>query len=312
MTDTTTATKPDGGPAGPTRRPLSEKTPNAKRRETIDRAVSIALAAALAVAIIPLLLIVWQVLVKGFQAINLEFFTEVEPLSYRASGGGYVHGLIGTLYMVGLAALMSVPLGVITALYLVEYGKGRFAAAVRFFTDVMTGIPSIFVGLFVYALLVQPYFGFGTLMGGIALAILMLPIVVRSSEEILKLVPTELRENSYALGARHWQTVFKVVLPAALPGVATGCMLAVARAAGETAPIILTAFGARQITLALQDGTGQAALPMLIYRGASQPFPGGIERAWGGALLLIGLVLILTILARFIASKSRVTPGGIS
>ncbi len=165
------------------------------------------------------------------------------PFSIRREGGGFLNGLIGTAIMVGLASVVSVPLGILAAVYLVEYGKGNWLAKlIRFFSDVMTGVPSVFVGLFVYtALVIQ--FGFGALMGAASLAIIMMPIIVRSTEEMLKLVPHELKDASYALGAAKWQTITKVILPSAAPGITTGVMLAVARAAGETAPLILTALG---------------------------------------------------------------------
>jgi phosphate transport system permease protein len=260
------------------------------------------LVAALAMALLPLVLILVVTLQRGLPALSWRFVvsTAVPP---SVEGGGYLNGLIGTAYMVGIATLVSVPLGILAAVYLVEYGKGRLAAAVRFFTDVMTGVPSVFVGLFVYSLLVRQI-GFGTLVGGLALAILMLPIVVRSSEEILKLVPGELRGASVGLGARRWQTVIYVVLPAAGPGLVTGAMLAVARAAGETAPLLLTAFGAFQIVLRLQ-GLPQSALPLLIFREARSAFPAAQARAWAGALELMALVLVLTIAARVISSRAR-------
>jgi phosphate transport system permease protein len=179
---------------------------------------------------------------------------------------------------------------------------------VRFFTDVMTGVPSVFVGLFIYAILVvgTADLRFGTFVGSVAIAIMMLPIVLRSSEEILKLVPDSLRNASYGLGARKWQTVSRVVLPAAGPGLATGSMLAVARGAGETAPLILTALGSLTLVTRFQ-GEAQTSLTLLIYRGATQPFEAGIQRAWGGALSLLALTLLMTVAARVIGS--RLTKG---
>src|SRR4051812_40018119 len=232
----------------------------------VDRIVTVALMLAVLAAIVPLVLILAVTISKGVKALNWDFVTQTTPFDFSAEGGGYAQGLVGTLYMVTIATVLSVPLGILAAVFLVEYRKSRLAPAVRFFTDVMTGVPSVFVGLFIYALLVRQY-GFGTLMGGLALSILMLPIVVRSSEEILKLVPNELRSGASALGARHWQVVSRVVLPAARPGLVTGSMLAVARAAGETAPLILTAFGAQFIVKDLV-GQPQSALSLLIFRGA--------------------------------------------
>ena len=198
------------------------------------------------------------------------------------------------------------PLGILAAVYLAEYGKKSvFANVIRFFSDVMTGVPSVFVGLFVYTALVV-HWGFSALAGAIALAIIMLPIIVRSSEEMLLLVPPELKEASYALGAAKWQTVSKVVLPSALPGITTGVLLAVARAAGETAPLILTALGSFKIVTALV-GQPVSALPLAILTGARSPFAAAQARAWAGALELVFIVLLFTILARVIASRSRIS-----
>lgn len=256
------------------------------------------------IVLIPVVLIFYYIARRGLPVMTWEFLTESLPYSLRARGGGFLNGLIGTFIMVGLAVVVSVPLGVLGAVYLVEYGKKSLLAnVVRFFSDVMTGVPSVFVGLFVYtALVVQ--FGFGAVMGAAALAIIMLPIVVRSSEEMLKLVPRELKEASYALGAGKWQTITRVVLPTALPGITTGVMLAVARAAGETAPLILTALGAIEIVTKLV-GEPIAGLPLLIYQGARQPFTAGQERAWAGALELLLIVLIFTLLARLASSRNR-------
>jgi phosphate transport system permease protein len=277
---------------------IDDHTRHRKRKSRIARTV---LLVAMGVAILPLALIIFEVVRKGIGAMGWSFITEIQPAA-RTPGGGYLHGIVGTAMMVGIASLIAVPLGILAAIYLVEYGTGWLARVVRFFTDVMTGVPSVFVGLFVYALLVRQY-GFGSLMGGIGLAVLMLPIVVRSSEEMLKLVPEDQRAASAGLGARKWQTVTRVVLPSAAPGITTGAMLAVARAAGETAVLLLTALGSLQVVTALQ-GTPQSSVTLLIYRGARQPFPAGQERAWAGALFLIVVVLVLTLGARLISSRA--------
>jgi phosphate transport system permease protein len=258
------------------------------------------------VAVIPLVLILAVVVARGMSAMRLDFLIQTQPLSFRAEGGGFVHGLVGTAMMVGVAIVISVPLGIAAAVFLTEYRSSRLARPVRFFTDVMTGVPSIFVGLFVYATLVRGFdLGFGTLPGGIAISILMLPIIVRSAEEILKLVPADLRSASTAMGARRWQTALFVVLPAAAPGLITGVMLAVARGAGETAPLILTAFGTPYLVTALV-GEPQTALPLLVFDGARLPFAPAQARAWAGALELVVFVLLLTIVARFIGGRQRV------
>jgi phosphate transport system permease protein len=286
-------------------RPLSALVPNARRRQRADLVMRLVLVGAFLAAVIPLALIIGVTLEKGLSAMSLEFLTQTQPLSFRREGGGFVHGLLGTSMMVGIAIVVSVPLGIAAAVFLTEYRTSRLARPVRFFTDVMTGVPSIFVGLFVYATLVRGFdLGFGTLPGGIAISILMLPIIVRSAEEILKLVPADLRSASTAMGARRWQTTLKVVLPAAAPGLVTGVMLAVARGAGETAPLILTAFGTPYLVTALA-GEPQTALPLLVFDGARQPFAAAQARAWAGALELVVFVLLLTVIARFMGGRSR-------
>jgi phosphate transport system permease protein len=288
---------------------LTTVSPRAKRREAVSKLMTAMLFLAVVAAIIPLVSLLGSVIYNGWQAINFDFFTQVQPLSYRERGGGYVHGIIGTLYMTGVAALVSVPLGIAAAIYLSENPKGRYANTVRFFTDVMTGVPSIFVGLAVYALLVSGSggmgMGFGTLPGAAALAIIMLPIVVRSSEEMLRLVPADLKAASAGLGARQWQTAVRVTVPAAAPGLTTGCILAVARGAGETAPLLMTALGAHTIVWRL-TGAPQADVGLLMLDGFRQPFAPGIERAWGGGFALIVIVLVLSIVARTIARRSQI------
>lgn len=260
---------------------------------------------AVGLAVLPLVSILAVTLQTGLGALNLEFLTTTQPLSFRQAGGGFFHGLVGTAMMLGIAIGIAVPLGVLAAVFLTEYPDSRLSRPVRFFTDVMTGVPSIFVGLFVYAALVREAgLGFGTLPGGVAISILMLPIVVRSAEEILKLVPADLRSASTAMGARRWQTTLFVVIPAAASGLITGVMLAVARGAGETAPLILTAFGTPYLVTAL-TGQPQTALPLLIFEGARLPFPQAQARAWAGALELVALVLVLTLLARWIGTRNR-------
>lgn len=302
---TLTSTPPQAPPPG---RSLTEKAPNARRRGILSRAMTVVLGATVAAAIIPLVLVLWQVIANGAPALSWEFFTTVEPLSYRDEGGGYLAGIVGTLYMTGVAAIVVIPVGILAAVYLTEYGTGTYAYVVRFFTDVMTGVPSVFVGLAVYALLVSGAggagLGFGTLAGAAALAILMLPIVVRSTEEMLRLVPQDLKNASYGLGARRWQTTLKVTLPAAAPGITTGAILAVARGAGETAPLILTALGAREVVTRLW-GAPQADVGLLMVDGFTQPFEAGITRAWAGGFTLIAIVFLLSVIARLIASRSH-------
>lgn len=286
-------------------RPLAGRTANARRRERTNGIMRVILLSTVALAVLPLISILVVTLQTGFGAMSLEFLTTTQPLSFRQPGGGFLHGLVGTAMMLGLAIIIAVPLGVTAAVFLTEYADSRLSRPVRFFTDVMTGVPSIFVGLFVYAALVREVgLGFGTLPGGVAIAILMLPIIVRSAEEILKLVPADLRNASTAMGARRWQTTLFVVIPAAASGLTTGVMLAVARGAGETAPLILTAFGTPYLVTAI-TGTPQTALPLLIFEGARLPFPEAQARAWAGALELVGVVLVLTLLARWVGTRNR-------
>ncbi len=288
----------------PEREHLSLRTidPYTRRRKQRSRFVRGLLLAAMVVAVIPLFLILIEVVRRGWPAMGWEFLTQVQP-SGRTPGGGYVHGIIGTFYMVGFATLISVPVGILAAIYLVEYGRGPLTGIIRFFTDVMTGVPSVFVGLFIYALLVRQI-GFGAFVGGLGLSVMMLPIIVRSSEEMLRLVPEDQRAASAGLGARKWQTIMKVVLPTAAPGLTTGAMLAVARAAGETAVLLLTALGSLQVVNQFQ-GQPIASITLLVYRGARQPFAEGQQRAWAGALFLMVMVLLLTLSARYISSRSR-------
>jgi phosphate transport system permease protein len=262
--------------------------------------------ASIVLTLIPVVWILVQILVKGGSAMSWTFLTQSTPFSMMKQGGGFLNGLLGTAIMVVLASAVSIPLGILAAVYLVEYGKGNWLAKlIRFFSDVMTGVPSIFVGVFVYTALVVK-FKYGAVMGAASLALIMMPIIVRSSEEMLKLVPAELKSASYALGAAKWQTITKVVLPSAAPGLTTGAMLAVARAAGETAPLIMTALGSLQLVTKLA-GSPISSLTLLIYNGAGQPFDAAQARAWAGALELLVIVLVFTIVARVFSSRSRLT-----
>jgi phosphate transport system permease protein len=281
---------------------LRRRTPHARRRNAVSRVMTVVLLATVLAAVLPLALLLWQVVVRGAPALSWDFLTQIEPLSYRERGGGYLHGIIGTLYMTAVATVISVPLGLAAAVHLTEFTAKRYSHIVRFFTDVMTGVPSVFVGLFVYAALVV-HLRFGTIMGATGLAIMMLPIVTRSSEEILRLVPEDQRAASAALGARKWQTITRVVLPTSAPGLTTGAMLAIARAAGETAVLMLTAFGSLQVVTRF-SGVAQSSITLLIYGGAKNPFDPGKQRAWAGALVLMAMVFLLTLTARLITART--------
>lgn len=284
---------------------LSGRSARATWRKRTDALMQGVLLTALLLALIPLALILFEVFRRGASAMSWEFLTSVQSISMLRPGGGYLNGLFGTVYMVGIAVLIAVPLGIATAIFVVEYSDSRLVPFIQFFTDVMTGVPSIFVGLFIYTVLVQNGAGFSTLAGALALSLLMLPIITRASEEVFRLVPDDLRNAAYGLGARRWQVILQVVLPASSSGLITATMLAVARAAGETAPLLLTALGAFRIVPELL-GKPQSALPLIIFNEARGPFEAAHARAWAGALELMLLVLILTVLARRIGSRSQV------
>jgi phosphate transport system permease protein len=272
-------------------------------RRIKNRVAMVAITFALVLAVVPLALVVWQVIAKGANVMSWQFLTQDIPNSYRRHGPGMGPAILGTLEIVGMAALLAIPLGVFGAIYLNEYGKQKpLARTVRTMADVMTGVPSIVMGLFIYTgfvVLLNAQTGFA---GALALACLMLPIVIRSSEEMLRLVPDELRQASLALGARQWRTILTVVVPAAISGITSGALLAVARAAGETAPLVATIGITFAVNRNLFDGQN-TALPAQIFRNASQPFVGAQERAWGAALTLVVIVLVFTILARVIVSR---------
>jgi phosphate transport system permease protein len=284
--------------------------PVARRRRMVNLAACTGLGLAVVVALVPLVAVLGYTVERGMDTVSLDFLTHsmrgVGPLD--ANGGAY-HAILGTLEQVGLASLISVPLGLMVAIYIVEYGHGPLRAIVRFLVDVMTGIPSIVAGLFIFAFWVlglgQGFSGFAA---SLALAVLMLPIVVRSAEEMLKLVPNDLREASYALGVPRWRTIVSVVLPTAAGGITTGVMLAVARVTGETAPLLLTAFGFDAIRRSPFEGP-QSGLPLFVFSQASSAFDVAIRRAWAGALTLIAIVLALTIVARLVAARTQLKTG---
>jgi phosphate transport system permease protein len=254
-----------------------------------------------------LLAVLGYVVAQGGPAVDLAFFTET-PRPVGEPGGGMANAIAGTLVLVALACALGLPVGAGAGIYLAEYGRdSRLATAIRFMTDVLTGIPSITIGLFAYALVVLPMRGFSALAGGVALAIIMLPTVVRATEEMLRLVPDGLREASLALGVPRWKTIMRVTLPSALGGILTGALLAVARVAGETAPLLFTAFGNRFWSWDLLQPI--AALPLQIFTYAISPYEDWHRQAWAGALVLVGLVLLLSAAARLVGARSRVTPA---
>jgi phosphate transport system permease protein len=277
-----------------------------RRRVWVNRVAIAGLALGAVIALIPLVGVLVYTIGKGLSSINLDFLTTtmrgVGPLD---TTGGIYHSIVGTIEQVLIASAIAVPLGIIAAVYVVEYGRGRLAGAVRFLIDVMTGIPSIVAGLFIFAFWVLAlHQGFSGFAAGMSLAVLMLPVVARASEEMLKLVPDELREASYALGVPKWRTVLSVVLPVASAGITTGVVLAVARVTGETAPLLLTAFGFDSVNYNPFKGP-QSALPLFVYQQATSAFKVAVDRAWGAALVLILFVVVLSVIARLLTRRNR-------
>jgi phosphate transport system permease protein len=274
------------------------------RRLRVDRVMTIVLALFLLTAFAILVWVLFFVAQQGLKYLGPEFLTRTPPGNPATPGGGFLNGIIGSLIVVGIATAIAIPLGVLAAVYLVEYGGSPYSRTVRFFTDVLLGIPTIVTGAFVYAIWVIR-FGFSGIAGSIALAIVMLPLIIRTTEEMLHLVPRELREASYALGTSKARTIVSVVLPTALPGIVTGGMLAVARAMGETAPLLLTALG-NDLFVQTNPTKRMATLSLQIFGNAITGFKAAQARAWAGALTLIGIILVFTVIARVAATRSRV------
>ncbi|MET8678443.1 phosphate ABC transporter permease PstA [Streptomyces sp. NPDC004647] len=272
------------------------------RRQARDRVATSLVWVCFILAIIPLVSLAWTTVVRGAKTLDGAFLGHsMAGLANTDEGGGVYHAIIGTLEQVGIATLISAPIGLLTAIYLVEYGRGKLAKAVTFFVDVMTGIPSIVAGLFILSTWVLTFdMGFSGFAGALALSILMMPVVVRSTEEMLKLVPNELREASLALGVPKWRTILKVVLPTAVGGITTGVMLAVARIAGETAPVLLLVFGNAFINNDPFNGA-QSSLPLYVFEQYRIGTDASFDRAWAAALVLIAFVMILNLVARGIA-----------
>lgn len=275
------------------------------RRKGVDRLVTGVVVAAFAVAMVPLVSVAWTVVANGVAGFSATFFTS-SMRNVVGEGGGALHAIVGTLLITLAAAIISIPIGIFTAIYLVEYGAGkRLAQGITFLVDVMTGIPSIVAGLFAYSLFAL-FFGPGIrmgIMGSIALSVLMIPVVVRSSEEMLRLVPNELREASYALGVPKWLTIAKVVIPTSIAGITTGVMLSISRVIGETAPLLLTAGVATSMNYNLFEGR-MMTLPVFVYTqymNAGIPVQAYHDRAWAAALVLIIIVMALNLIARLVA-----------
>jgi phosphate transport system permease protein len=285
---------------------MSSLAITAPSRRRADMLARTALLAGLLLALVPLVLVLLLVIVRGAGALSLHFFTTDPTGAFFGDQGGIRSAILGTIEIVALATAIAVPVGIALAVYLNEVGKqSKLATAIRYFIDVLTGVPSIVFGLFIYIVFVVGGMlgGFAAWKGSIALALLMLPIVTRASEVSLTLVPDSLREAALALGAPRWQMIGRVVLPTALPGLLTGALLAIARASGETAPLLFTVLGAQATTFSL--GSQMNSLPLQIFNDVREPNPELVTRAWGAAFTLIMLILLVNVAARLAARRSR-------
>ena len=246
-------------------------------------------------ALVPLAFILFFVVSQGVQALNVDFFTQT-PKPVGEPGGGMANAIVGTLMLVGLGSIMAIPIGVMSGVYMSEYSGTRFSSVVRFAADTLNGVPSIVIGVFAYGVAVLPFKQFSALAGGAALGIMMIPIIARTTEELLLLVPGTMREGALALGATRARAVFTVVLPAALPGIVTGIVLALARIAGETAPLLFTSFNNRFMTTSLTQPIGSLTVQVFTY--AISPYEDWHRQAWAGALVLVTLVFLCSLAAR--------------
>jgi phosphate transport system permease protein len=249
------------------------------------------------VVILPLVLIFFYTLSQGISALNLDFFTQM-PKPVGETGGGMANALAGTAILIGLGSLIGLPVGIFSGIYLAEYGNNPFANAVRFMTDVLSGVPSIVVGVVAYTLVVLPMKHFSALAGGVALGLLMIPTITRTTEEMIRLVPNTTREAAFALGVPRWKTTLRVILPTALKGITTGILLSIARAAGETAPLLFTAMGNRFWSTSLNQPI--ASLTVFIYDYAKAPFDDWNRQAWAAAFVLIALIFVLNLIFRIV------------
>lgn len=271
-------------------------------RHAISAAATMLMGVATLLVLVPLGIIFYYIVKMGFSSINLDFFTHI-PQPTGEPGGGMANGMAGSAIMIGMASLLGIPVGILGAIYLTEYGNGRLATPIRFCADVLAGIPSIITGMVAYSLIVVPLKGFSALAGSFALALIMIPIVLRTTEEQLKMVPVSLREASLALGVPMWRTSLRVTLRSALTGVVTGCLLATARVAGETAPLLFTALGNQFWSKKLTEP--MAALPLQIFNFAIAPYEDWHRLAWAGALVLVVLMFGLSLAARWLGRSKH-------
>jgi phosphate transport system permease protein len=285
------------------RRSINAPAKGSTRRKIRNRLAMLLIVLAFLIALVPLVAIVAYVFERGLDAMSVDFLTQPIPISDRIIGPGMGPAVVGTFIITGAAATMAIPLGILGGIYVNEYGSTRnpLARLIRFMAEVMTGVPSVVMGLFIYVFVVLKTKEFNGLAGALALGALMLPIVLRTTDEMLRLVPRELREGSYALGARKARTIRTVVIPSAVAGIVSGALLAVARAAGETAPLLFTIGIATESNWSLTNGPN-TALSQQIFRNAASPFPGAQDRAWGAALALVIIVFVTAIAARLITA----------
>jgi phosphate transport system permease protein len=265
-------------------------------RKAKNHLMTLMMLAATAAVLIPLGLIFFHIMKMGLSSLSLDFFTQI-PKPTGEAGGGMANGMAGSLIMIGMASLIGLPIGIFGAIYLAEYGGGKLSTGIRFAADVLSGTPSIITGMVAYTLLVVPMKGFSALAGAVALAMIMIPIVLRTTEEQLKMVPGSLREASLALGVPMWRTSLKVTLRSALSGVLTGVLLAIARVAGETAPLLFTALGNQFWSKKITEP--MAAIPLQIFNFAIAPYEDWHQLAWAGALVLVSVMFCLSLTARY-------------
>jgi phosphate transport system permease protein len=285
------------------------KTANTKRyywRKSKNIVMTVLCLLSVLVAVIPLFLIFSYTLSQGIGALNLDFFIQM-PKPVGESGGGMANALVGTAILIGLGSLFGLPISIFTGIYLAEYGENPFAKTVRFLTDVLSGIPSIVVGVVAYIMVVMPMKQFSAFAGGVALGILMIPTATRTTEEMIRLVPQSFREGALALGIPRWKVTLRIVLPTALKGITTGILLAIARAAGETAPLLFTALGNRFWSTDI--GHPMASLTVFVYDYAKAPFEDWNRQAWAAAFVLIFFIFIVNLIFRFV-TRGRYAGNG--
>ena len=273
-----------------------------RSRHLINRTMLGLCVAAAAIAVILLALILGYVLINGLSYLNLDFLTQAaKPMG--EAGGGMRNEILGTLLIVFIGSIIAIPVGLLAGIFLTDYASPKVASAVRFAADILSGVPSIITGVFIYAIMVAPMHSFSALSAGVSLAIIMIPIMARSAEEALRLVPGSQREAALALGITRWRSVVSVVVPAAMTGILTGVVLGIARIAGETAPLLFTALGSQFGFQGILKPIG--ALPLQIYHYATSPYPDWQQQAWAGAFLLVIMILIFSILVRWLANRRR-------